>query len=215
MFDDDAADRLEHLKERLFGAGPPPDWVEEQIRQAVEAGDTLDEARKRVYLLLASDANRETEEAADWSERVEPIGRLLRSYAPTLSDDAVRRIARLFELVSFPEGYEIIRQDEPGDALYLIASGEVEVTRSPLGRGSGIPPRHLATLGPGAVVGEMSLIYNQPRNANAVARTPVKAFRLSRDNWIHIQGQYPVFAARIEQVARRRSEENRALQEAE
>jgi CRP-like cAMP-binding protein len=108
--------------------------------------------------------------------------------------------------VEFEPGEEIIRQGEPGEALYLVLSGEFEVTRSAFGRGSAVAPVHVATLGSGAVVGEMSLVYRRPRNANVVARSRVIAYRLSLAGWIHIQAQYPVFSARIEEIARQRAE---------
>lgn len=204
MLDDEFESRLEEIGKRIFGEGEPPEWVEERIRQAMAAGEGFEAARRRVYLQLAQESGAASGPA--WSGNLESIAKLLRGYAPTLADEAITNMAREFDPVAFGEGEDIIRQDEPGDAMYLIETGQVEVTRSsPFGRGSLVPPTHVADLGPGAVVGEMSLIYNEPRNANVVARGDVRAYRLHKDAWIHIQAQYPVFAARMEEVAAERA----------
>lgn len=204
MLDDEAEARLEQIKRQVLGEGPPPEWIAEQIQRAVEQGESVDAARKRIYLQLASDPR--ATQHGEWSGNLEAIAGLLRSYAPTLSDDAIAHIARQFEVVTFAAGEELVLQDEPGEAMYFIESGEVEVTRSPLGRGVA-PPKHLTDLGSGTVVGEMSLVFNQPRTANVIARTDVRAYRLDKDSWLHIQAQYPIFAARIEAVAQQRAAE--------
>jgi CRP-like cAMP-binding protein len=96
-----------------------------------------------------------------------------------LSGAELEAIAAIVEMKEIAAGRELFREDEPGDGLYLVATGEIEVVkRSPAGEHS------LAKLGPGGVLGEMSLVTSDVRSATgrALAQTtvlhlPVRKFR--------------------------------------
>ena len=60
----------------------------------------------------------------------------------------------------FGAGEDIIRQDKPGDSLFLIAQGTVDVRVAVDGA-----RRSVARLGPGQFFGEMSLMTGEPRQA--------------------------------------------------
>ena len=92
-----------------------------------------------------------------------------------LPDDDLDRLATLVEAVHVAEGEPLVREGDPGDALYVIASGELDVVR-----GSGADELPLARVGPGSIQGEMSLLESRPRNATVRAATPVDALRLPR-----------------------------------
>ena len=70
----------------------------------------------------------------------------------------------------------IADQGRVGQECYVIESGQAEVF---------VGEEHLVTLGPGSMVGEMSLIDRRPRSATVVATTPMsllafdtKAFKM-------------------------------------
>jgi voltage-gated potassium channel len=71
----------------------------------------------------------------------------------------IAEVARLLRPHEFPAGAVIIRRGDPGDCMYFIASGEVEIRLGPK------PVR----LGPGAFFGEVALLTGDPRNATVVA----------------------------------------------
>ncbi|HVM82842.1 MAG TPA: ATP-binding cassette domain-containing protein [Candidatus Binatia bacterium] len=74
----------------------------------------------------------------------------------------------------------IIREGDPGDLLFLIGSGEVDVSqRGPDGRSAVV-----ATVGTGRVIGERALIVDEPRNATCAAATEVEAFSLAKADFI-------------------------------
>lgn len=134
---------------------------------------------------------------------------LVQFFAEELPFDVLQHVATLLdpEPVLFAPGERLLIQGEPGDSLYFIAQGTVEVTMKPLGPGSIIPPVKVAELSAGDVAGEMALVNDEPRSATVTALTDVMAYRLSLDNWRHIEAFYPGLAARIREVAQQRASE--------
>ncbi|MEO8245604.1 MAG: ATP-binding protein [Chloroflexota bacterium] len=90
-----------------------------------------------------------------------------------LPDAELERLASLCEPVRLEAGDLLLREGEPGDALYVIVEGEIDVVR-----GSGADEVALARVGPGSVQGEMALLEGRPRNATARALTQVDALRI-------------------------------------
>ncbi len=73
----------------------------------------------------------------------------------------------------------IIEQDRPGKGLYVIKKGNVKVQRAEAGKVS-----DLVELGPGAHVGEMSLVDRASTSARVVAgEQGAEAFEISSDNF--------------------------------
>lgn len=128
--------------------------------------------------------------------------RHLRRLVPNLGVESSEIIARQFQWQGyFPKGYEIIRQGEPGYAMYIIDDGRVAVTQNTLLVGRYI---FVTNLSEGDIFGEMALILNQPRNANVIALEPTAVFRLSIDDWHTVTGRYPILGLKFEQIARER-----------
>ena len=70
----------------------------------------------------------------------------------------------------------IFNEGEDGREAYIISSGKVEIYRQ-----KGNKEMVLAVLGPGAIIGEMSLIDNQPRMASARALEGTELFIISQE----------------------------------
>src|SRR5258707_14025525 len=79
-----------------------------------------------------------------------------------LNADAVSEIAHAVEEAEFRAGEIIVREDEPGNRMFIIRSGRVEVVKHLA------QPREtvLATFGPSDFLGEMSIIECVPRAAS-------------------------------------------------
>lgn len=101
----------------------------------------------------------------------------------TLSAAEFDAITAIVETQEIATGKELFREGDPGDGLYLVVAGEIDVIkRGPHG------DRSLARMGPGAVLGEMSLITADARSATGratvdsrVLRLPVQRFQVLRD----------------------------------
>ncbi len=94
--------------------------------------------------------------------------------------------------VTFGAGQGIFREGDPGDVLYVVIDGQVDLM---------VHDHLIATInGPGGIVGEMALIDAGPRSATAVAKTECTLVPLSKEGFkLHIQ-QTPDFALEVMQV---------------
>ena len=85
-----------------------------------------------------------------------------------LSPQELQSIAALCQSRSFGAGEIITTQGEHGDELFVVSQGFVEVTLADPGGGES---RTVVQLGPGQIVGEMSLVDRGPRSATVRALT--------------------------------------------
>ena len=99
--------------------------------------------------------------------------------APLLAAFDEHELAAIAELASeteLPAGHELIRQGGAADGAWLLESGALAVARRVPGGGE-LP---LAALAPGALVGEISLLRDEPRTATVRATAPSRAVFLDR-----------------------------------
>ena len=103
---------------------------------------------------------------------------LLRSvhFLREVDEEDLQALGTILELLEYDQGEEIIRQGTRAEALYFIARGEVDIIQKPA---EGVEHR-LATLEPGDTLGEMELVFRQPRTATARATQPTAVYRWSR-----------------------------------
>jgi Cyclic nucleotide-binding domain len=99
---------------------------------------------------------------------------LLRSLSlfAELPPPALEGLAAALTAVDVPAGTVLIRQGEPGDVYYAIASGELDADQD---------GQFLRRCGRGEGVGEIALLRAIPRTATVTARTDATVYELSRD----------------------------------
>ena len=101
-----------------------------------------------------------------------------------LSQEELQAIAALCQSRSFRSGETITTQGEHGDELFVVSQGFVEVTLTDPGGGE---PRIVVQLGPGQIVGEMSLVDRGPRSATVRALTDgAMLHALKRDAFLQL-----------------------------
>ncbi len=86
----------------------------------------------------------------------------------------ISEIARRAERIVFKPGQTIVRGDTAADAAYVIVSGDAVRTSGP---DTGPEPEQVA---PGSLVGEMAMLVETEYSSTIVARTPVRAMRITR-----------------------------------
>ncbi|MCB9557565.1 MAG: cyclic nucleotide-binding domain-containing protein [Deltaproteobacteria bacterium] len=125
-------------------------------------------------------------------------------------EDPARRQALidLFSSNVFADGDVIVRQSEHVDGLHVLLSGEATVVAE------GDVEVVLATLGPGDVFGEISLIQRSPATATVRAVGKSVILRLSREQFNQRVDQYPEVLAHLYALANQRQQANdEALEE--
>jgi CRP/FNR family cyclic AMP-dependent transcriptional regulator len=86
---------------------------------------------------------------------------------------------------TYRSGQIIFKEDDPGDYLYVVKSGEVDIrVRNALAE----------TVGAGGVFGEMALMDKQARSATAVARTDCEVVPIDEKRFLALVEETPAFA---------------------
>jgi voltage-gated potassium channel len=111
-----------------------------------------------------------------------------------LGSAALSEIARLLKAQDCAPGSTVVRKGQPGDSMFFIAEGEVEVH-------VGAARIHLK---PGQFFGEGALITGAPRNATVVAATAARLLRLDVIEFRELAGRQPELLAIIEKEDVRR-----------
>jgi signal transduction histidine kinase len=93
-----------------------------------------------------------------------------------LSEDALRRLAAAGQVVDLAPGEALITEGEEADALYVVLSGELEVTRR-----AGTSEIPVARVGPGALQGEIAALEGGRRLATVRAASAAEALRIPVD----------------------------------
>jgi CRP/FNR family cyclic AMP-dependent transcriptional regulator len=101
--------------------------------------------------------------------------------------DALERFAR-----DFPPGTVLFEEGQPGDYMYVVQSGEVEIRRQ-----VGETERVLAVLPPGEFFGEMAILNGRPRSATAVVRTTARLLVIEGKTFEAMLRARPEIAMRI------------------
>ena len=96
-----------------------------------------------------------------------------------LSPSELFPLATASEVVTFPPLAEIVRQGDPGESVYVICDGRVEVRVHSEQDGTSAEAV-VAWLMPGDAVGELSLLDGDARSATCVALAQTTCLRLDR-----------------------------------
>jgi CRP-like cAMP-binding protein len=103
-------------------------------------------------------------------------------------------------VMKYAAGETILREGDPGDTMFIVMSGTVTVeTRNAAGN------VHLAELGRGACVGEVSVITGAARTATVTAVTDVTVATFARHRVQRILDESPKVRALLEQLVEGRA----------
>ena len=114
--------------------------------------------------------------------------RLLKMVKPLqkLPISKLLKVADSVEEETFAKGEYIIRQGWQAESFYIIRSGRVEITQTP---GGGSAPKHLRFLMEGEAFGELALLRDDVRSANAIAASQeVKCMVIDRQAFHKLVG---------------------------
>jgi voltage-gated potassium channel len=115
-----------------------------------------------------------------------------------LGPSAIADVTQMLRTMDLPARTMIIRKGKPGDCMYFIADGEVEVDL----------PGKKVRLGEGAFFGEMALLGNNVRSASITTTRVSKLLVLDLVDFRMLMARHPDLAQTIDAEAKRRALEN-------
>jgi CRP-like cAMP-binding protein len=95
------------------------------------------------------------------------------------------------DAAAFAPGAIIFQAGDPADKMFAVAEGEVEIR---------LGDRLIDRVGPGGILGEMALVDDKPRSATAIARTESKLVPISRERFLTLVQQKPLFSLDVLQI---------------
>jgi len=123
-----------------------------------------------------------------------------------LSGEELHRIAEIAEEVSYSADDVVFRQNDPGDAMYLVLHGRVSIR---------IQGREVVRLGSKECFGEMALLDNLPRSADVVVLSEADFLRIEADSFDElleqkhaiVKGIFKVLTGRLREANARTQQE--------
>jgi CRP/FNR family cyclic AMP-dependent transcriptional regulator len=119
-----------------------------------------------------------------WSEAPVPEG---------LESRDLEMLGTAGRLMVWDEGGLLCQEGRPGASCFVVLAGHIEVFKASVGGG-----RHLATIGPGSLVGQMALVDSSPRSASMRAVDEVLALEIGRDVFERLVKAASPFALRFQ-----------------
>ena len=107
-----------------------------------------------------------------------------------LDSAAITLIVASFTEEVWPAGHIVFEELAPGDTLYIIMDGQVQISRT-LQDGE---RRVIRQMGPGEFFGEMALLEDKPRSARVSAVTATTLLAVTRQRFNTLIEQHPAVA---------------------
>lgn len=95
------------------------------------------------------------------------------------------------EFVMYEPGQIIFEEGQPGDMMYAVVEGEVEIM---------VQGKVIDRVEAGGILGEMALIDASPRSGTARAKTQSKLVPVSQKRFMFLVQQTPYFSIQVMQI---------------
>jgi len=109
-----------------------------------------------------------------------------------LSRFDLNKVTKMLHLRSYKEGEYIFRENEPGESMYIIKQGDVCITKN-----KDSQEILLSSLTEGSFFGEVSLVDEDTRSANAIAKTDTELLGFFRADLMNLIDRNPRLACFI------------------
>ncbi|GAB4116513.1 MAG: hypothetical protein OHK0013_50120 [Sandaracinaceae bacterium] len=165
--------------------------------QPLPASLDLSSPPARDQLLLGAERVAADLTGAQFPERLPPI-----PVFSELSASAFGAVLQALKLVRVPAGSVVIAEGEAGTSFFVLASGEVRVTKRRVGGTD--DEIELARLHEGAIFGEMALVSAAPRTASVTAVRDSDVLEFDREALAVVAQEVGPLAAALDKFARER-----------
>jgi CRP-like cAMP-binding protein len=111
-----------------------------------------------------------------------------------LSAETLRLLAFSAEPREFIDGNVIFREGDPAESAFVVMSGQVDLIRERIKSKT-----VLASLGPGALIGELALMIQTTRPNKALAVGKVRCQVIRRATFLRVLEEFPQYALSLRQ----------------
>ena len=115
--------------------------------------------------------------------------------------EIIEALAGTLEEEHYDSGDTILEQDDPGDCCYIVAKGQLDITRN---------GESLVRIGQGGCIGEGALLSASPRQATARALESSILYKLNRSSFQEIVHRSPEVLKKVESLHALRMAQNRS-----
>ena len=112
-----------------------------------------------------------------------------------LSKKELTQLARVSEDLEIPAGQVLCKEGDTGREFFVIVEGETEISSG---------GERVAARGGGDFVGEIALLENTERTATVTAKTPLRVFVLTREDFRQLMRENPNVERKVMQALARR-----------
>ena len=95
------------------------------------------------------------------------------------------------DAITFMEGSTLFEQGDPGDFMYVILDGKVQIQ---------VQMRPVFFAGAGDIIGEMALIDSKLRSATALAKSDCRVVKVDKNGFLQLVNETPEFALHVMHV---------------
>jgi CRP-like cAMP-binding protein len=115
------------------------------------------------------------------------------SFLRELTPDELERVLAIARVVPYARDAVLFKEGDPGAALYIVVDGTVRVSKVV----PGAKEEPMAFLERGGCFGEMALIDEFPRSADAIAQTDCRVLFFDKDRLLDLLQEDPAIARKI------------------
>lgn len=151
----------------------------------------------------------------DWRERRNPLYVRLRNVSlfRDLAFGELREVVQVIRTRNYGAGDVIFEQGVPGDGVYIVLSGQVDIVQADAESGEQV---FLSRSAVGSFFGETALLDDAPRSASATAGTETELALFPREALLTLAEQRPHLGVKIalqlsQVIAERLRRTNRGL----
>jgi CRP/FNR family transcriptional regulator, cyclic AMP receptor protein len=110
------------------------------------------------------------------------------------TSEEAQALAPYFELRKYNKGEIIFKEGDPGDLLYFLCSGQVELKKETKFKGKHII---VALISKGSFMGELSVIDGEPRMVSAIASADCRVLLFRQTDLDPVLTKYPIIGLKL------------------
>lgn len=115
------------------------------------------------------------------------------SFLQELTPEELERVLAISRVVRYPKDAVLFKEGDPGEALYIVVDGSVRVSKVV----PGAKDEAMAFMERGGCFGEMALIDEFPRSADAIAHTDCRVLFFDKYVLLDLLQEDPVIARKV------------------